>query len=1140
MTFSETFVRRPIGTVLLTVGVAIAGAAAFFLLPVASMPNIDYPVVLVQANLPGGSPETMSTSVATPLERHLGHIADVDQMTSSSRTGQTTVVLQFGIDRDINGAARDVEAAINAARIDLPVTLRTNPTYRKANPAAAPIVVLALTSATRTTAQIYDAASNIIEQKLSQLRGVGEVQLGGGALPGVRVELNPNALSHYGIGPEDVRAAISSANANRPKGIVSDSKSRLQIYTNDSATKAADYRPLVIAYRDGAAVRLSDVADVEDGPEDVHNLGLFAGPGAPPSPAIVVQVTGQPGANVIATVDEIKAVLPAISAALPADINMDLAVDRTVTIRASLGEVEKTLLFATLLVVAVVAVFLRSPSATLVPAVAVVVSLLGTLGVMYLAGFSLDNLSLMALTVATGFVVDDAIVVLENITRHLEAGMGRLEAALTGVGEVAFTVFSISVSLIAVFLPILLMGGVVGRMFREFAVTLSTAIIVSLLISLTTTPMMCAYLVSRAAVGAKRNFLSRWAESAFDGMARVYQRSLIWALDSGPVMIVILLLTVALNVYLYVVAPKGFFPQQSNGQLIGAMQLDQSSSFQLTRRRLAQYVDIISKDPGVERVVGFTGGRNAGGQVVVTLKSLEARDHQSDDMIIARLRPKLFTVSGSSLFLQAVQDVQIGGRQGNAQFQYTLKSDDLATLKTWAGKLADELKRSTILTDVNSDQEDHGLESFVTVDRNTAARLGVTAVNVDNTLYDAFGQRQVSVIYSALNQYHVVMEAAPAYNQEPDMLSKLFVSTNSPATASTSAASATTAAATTAPAASATPATSASAATTTAAAGAATSGASASTGLTILGAPSTATTGLGGTISGAVQTFLPGPAAPPTRGASQGVAVSTVPEGMVPLSAIARFSPSAAPTAVNHQDTSVATTISFNLAPGYSLSDVVGVINEAQAAIGMPTTVQGGFQGTAKVFQQSLSNEPILIAVAILAIYIVLGVLYESYVHPLTVLSTLPSAGVGASLALILFKTDFSLIALIGVILLIGIVKKNAIMIIDFAIDAERSLGLSTRDAIYRASMLRFRPIMMTTFAAILGALPLVLSNGAGAELRKPLGITIIGGLLVSQILTLLTTPVVYLYLDRWTRRGVDRRHLGRLAASGPPPEPAV
>ena len=1129
MTFSETFVRRPIGTALLTFGVALAGAVAFFLLPVASMPNIDYPVVLVQANLPGASPETMSTSVATPLERHLGHIADVDQMTSSSRSGQTTVVLQFGIDRDINGAARDVQAAINASRVDLPVTLRSNPTYRKANPAAAPIVVLALTSATRTRAQIYDAASNIIQQKLSQLKGVGEVQLGGGALPGVRVELNPNALAHYGIGPEDVRAAISSANANRPKGIVSDSERRLQIYTNDSATRAVDYQPLVIAYRNGAAVRLEDVASVVDGPEDVHNLGLFGGSGAAPSPAIVVQVTGQPGANVIATVDAIKAVLPAISAALPADINMDLAVDRTVTIRASLGEVEKTLLFATLLVVAVVAVFLRSPSATMVPAVAVVVSLLGTLGVMLLVGFSLDNLSLMALTVATGFVVDDAIVVLENITRHLEAGMNRFEAALLGVREVGFTVFSISISLIAVFLPILLMGGIVGRMFREFAVTLSVAISVSLLISLTTTPMMCAYMVRRAPEGAKRNLASRFAEDGFNAMSRVYQRSLVWALDSGPVMLVILLLTVAINIYLYVVVPKGFFPQQSNGQLMGALQSDQSTSFQLTQRRLQQYVDIISKDPGVERVVGYTGGRNAGGQVVVTLKSIEERRHQTDDMVIARLRPKLFAVTGASLFLQAVQDVQIGGRQSNAQFQYTLKSDDLATLKVWAGKLADELKRSSLIADVNSDQEDHGLEAYVTVDRDTAARLGLTALNVDNTLYDAFGQRQVSVIYSALNQYHVVMEAAPAYNQESEMLSKLYVSTNSQASSGGSSSTSTGGASGSS--------VSTSVATSPAAA---TTAAASSSGLTILSAPATATTGLGGAITGGVQTFLPGPAAPPTRGASQGVAISTVPEGMVPLSAIARFSPSAAPTSVNHQDTSVATTISFNLAPGYSLSDAVDVVAQAQATIGMPTTVSGAFQGTAKVFQDSLSNEPVLIGVAILAIYIVLGILYESYIHPLTVLSTLPSAGVGATLALILFKTDFSLIALIGVILLIGIVKKNAIMIIDFAIDAERTLGLTSRDAIYRACMLRFRPIMMTTFAAILGALPLVLSNGAGSELRKPLGITIIGGLLVSQVLTLLTTPVVYLYLDRWNRRSAGQRHLGRLRPDGPPAQPAV
>ena len=1124
MNFSEVFIRRPIGTALLTIGIAMAGIGAYFVLPVAPMPQADLPVIFVQASLPGASPETMATSVATPLERRLGHIADVDEMTSQSRVNQTTVVLQFGIDRNVDGAARDVQAAINAARADLPVTLRSNPIYRKANPSAAPILILALRSATRTPGQIYDSVSNIIQQKLSQVKGVGDVGIGGASLPAVRVELNPYQLAHYGIGLEDVRAALSSANANRPKGIVADGQNRLQLYTNDAATKAADYRPLVIAYRNGAAVRLQDVADVVDGVEDIHNLGLFTTADSAGSKlgsqSVVVFVTAQADANIIRTVDGIKAILPQVTAALPADIVMDTVVDRTTSIRASLNDVERNLLIAIILVVAVVAVFLRSGAATLVPAVAVTVSLLGTLGVMYLAGFSLDNLSLMALTVSTGFVVDDAIVVLENITRHLEQGMSRFEAAMVGVREVGFTVFSISISLVAVFLPILLMGGIVGKMFREFAVTLSTAIMVSLVISLTTTPMMCAYLLKRPTQGDERSRMAKFTDGMFDGMTRIYRVSLLWALDAGPVILVILVLTIGLNVYLYGVVPKGFLPQQSSAQLQGFMQTDQSSSFQLTQKRLSRFVDIIQSDPDVDRVTGFTGGRSAGGQVFVTLKPKNQRAGQvTDDEVIARLRVKFLSVSGAALFLQSVQDVQVGGRQSFAQYQYTLKAGDLVLLRTWATKLGDELKKNSMLTDVNSDQEDHGLETFVTIDRATAGRFGVTDRDIDNTLYDAFGQRQAAVIYNAQNQYHVIMEVAQPYQQEPDALSQVYVSTSTGGAAPGTASARTTGA---------------TAAATTSTSGALTTGGAS-------GASSISLASQNSLASSVGQTTLAGPVAPPTRGASAAVAISGVKETMVPLSAIATFGPAAAPISVNHQDASVATTISFNLAPGKSLSDATVAVHNAEGTIGMPTSVRGSFQGTAKVFQQSLSSEPILILTALLAIYIVLGVLYESYVHPLTVLSTLPSAGVGATLALIVFKSEFDIIALIGVILLIGIVKKNAIMIIDFALEAERTEGLSSRDAIFQACMLRFRPIMMTTFAAILGAVPLAIGWGQGAELRRPLGITIIGGLVVSQMLTLLTTPVVYMYMDRWRKRPADEARLSRFPGTSPtPPNPGV
>jgi multidrug efflux pump len=1129
MNLSEPFVRRPIGTMLLTIGVAIAGIASFFLLPVANLPPIDIPTIVVQANLPGASPETMATSVAGPLERHLAHISGVTEMTSQSRVGQTTIPLQFDLSRNIDGAARDVQAAIEASTVDLPSTLRTLPVYRKINPSAAPIVVLALTSPTRTAPQIYDAASNIVVQRLSQIQGVGEVDPMGASLPAVRVELNPTALANDGIGMEDVRAAITSANAHLPIGVVEDGPQRMQVYTNDAGITADDYRPLVIAYRNGAAVRLGDIAQVVDGQEDVHNLGLFAKAPNAGGPAVIVQVISQPGANIIATVDAIKAALPSLQEALPNDITMQLAVDRTSAIRESLHEVEQTLLIATILVVVVVAVFLRSVSATLVPAVAVVVSLLGTLGVMLLLGFSLDNLSLMALTVSTGFVVDDAIVVLENITRHVEQGMGRFEAALAGAKEVGFTVVSISASLIAVFTPVLLMGGIPGRLFHEFALTVSTAIIVSLLISLTTTPMLCAWLVSAPAHGDKGNVLTRASQASFDFMTRVYQRSLIWALDSGPVILVILAATIVLNVYLYAVVPKGFFPQQSGGALQGFMQTDQSASFRPTQQRLKQFVDIIRKDPDVDDVTAFTGGRAAGGQVIINLKPLKLRaNDESDDAVIARLRRKMFAVSGATLFLNSPQAVQAGARQGYGQYQYTLTADDLTELRTWATKLADELKKHPDeLPDVSfSGEQDHGAETYLTVDRDTAARLGLSAIDVDNNLYDAFGQRQVSVIYKALNQYHVIMEVAPQFSAGPYALNQLYISTNRAKTATTTGGAG--AAVSTAT-------------TSTTASGATTAATTVNNNPLSQAATTFAQTPGGGSVAGGAQISVPGPTAPPSRNGANGVAVSAEAENMVPLGAFAAYAPSSAPTQVSHDEGSVSTTISFNLPPGGSLSDAVRLVNQAQQTVHMPTTVVGSFQGTARQFQQSLGSEPMLILVALLAIYIVLGVLYESYVHPLTVLSTLPSAGVGASMALILFNTEFSLISLLGVLLLIGIVKKNAIMIIDFAIDGQRGQGLSARDAIYQACMLRFRPIMMTTFAAILGALPLIISAGEGSELRRPLGITIIGGLIVSQVLTLLTTPVIYLYLDRWRRKPADQSHLSKLFGTGhDPAEPEL
>ena len=1088
MNLSAHFVRRPIGTILLTIGIAMAGAAAYFQLPVSPLPQVDFPTVTVSASLPGGSPNTMATSVATPLEKHLGRIADVTEMTSRSSTNQTQIVLQFGLERNIDGAARDVQAAINAARVDLPATLRANPTYRKVNPADSPILVLAMTSATKTPGQIYDAASNVIEQQLSQINGVGEVQLGGGSLPAVRVEVNPTALSHYGVNLEDLRAALASANANRPKGVVESSKLRFQVYTNDTGTQASDFKHLIIAYRNGSPVRVSDVAEVLDSVEDIHNMGLYNGKNA-----VLAIINRAPAANIIQTVDQVKKRLPALREALPADVKVEVAMDRSVTIRASLADVERTLAISVVLVVGVVAFFLQSGGATLIPSVCVTVSLLGTLGVMYMLGFSLDNLSLMALTVATGFVVDDAIVVLENITRHVEQGMPRFQAALKGAKEVGFTVTSITISLIAVFLPILLMGGIVGRLFREFAITLSAAIVISLALSLTTTPMMCAYLIERRRPADQQGWLGRASDGAINWMTNLYGRTLRWALGAGPIVIAILIATVCLNWYLFTIVPKGFFPQQDTGQMQGGLQADQSASFQLGQSRIRNFVSIIQKDPAVDTVVAFSGGRGNGGFLQVALKPKNKR--VSIDEVVARLRPKLGQVTGSALFLNPTQDVRVGGRQSNATYQYTLKADDLDSLHIWAVKLAEAMQTKEEITDVNTDQQEHGLQSFVSFDRDSIARLGISARDIDNTLNDAFGQRQVSTIYKDLNQYHVVMEVAPQFARDPSALQDIYIPVHAPTTLASTA-----------------------------------SGGGGALGPTVGSQSAAATTNAGATANEAT--------APPGRGASTGAAVSTTAKKAVPLSAFARWADGSTPNSINHQDEAVATTISFNLAEGKSLSQATVAIHDAEASISMPTTIHGTFAGTAQVFQQTLSNELVLIGLAILAVYIVLGILYESYIHPLTVLSTLPSAGVGAVLALIIFKVEFTIIALIGVILLIGIVKKNAIMMIDFALEAERSRGLNTRDAIYEAAMIRFRPIMMTTFAAILGAVPLAIGWGEGSEMRRPLGLTIIGGLLLSQSITLLTTPVVYLYLDRFRKVRADEKYLSRFNLP-PSPEPA-
>jgi multidrug efflux pump len=1093
---SAPFIARPVATTLLTIGLALAGLIAFFGLPVSPLPKIDFPTIQVTANLPGASPETVATSVTTPLERRLGAIAGVTEITSSSTVGNSRITLQFDLSRDIDGAARDVQAAISAARADMPADLRSNPQYRKINPADAPVMVIALTSNTLGQGRLFDAGSNILQQKLSQVSGVGQVQLGGSSLPAVRVELNPTALNKYGIGLESVRAALAAANANSPKGAIEVGDRRFQIYSNDQAAVAAEYRSLIIAWRNGAPVRLSDVAEVIDSTENIRNEGQANG-----KRSVLVIIYKQPNANIIETVDEIKALLPELQASMPNDIELQVVSDRTTTIRAALKEVEQALVISVVLVVLVTFAFLRSARAGFVAAVTVPVSLVATFGGMYLLGYSLNNLSLMALTIAAGFVVDDAIIVLENVTRHIEAGMSRMEAALKGAREVGFTVVSMSVSLIAVFIPILLMSGIVGRLFREFAVTLSIAILISMVVSLTTTPMMCAYVLRPPGAHREPGFLARLSERGLGGLQRLYGRSLGLVLRYPLLTMLVFLATVILNIHLYVTIPKGFFPQQDTGRIMGGIRADQSISFQAMRRKFRQFVEIVRSDPAIESVAGFTGGgQTNSGFIFATLKPLSERDVTADQ-VIARLRPKLGQVPGAVLFLQAVQDIRVGGRQGNAQYQFTLQADSLPDLYTWGPRLTQALQADTsVITDVDSDQQQRGLQLNLTIDRDAASRLGISTRNISATLYDAFGQRQVSTIYNALNQYHVVMEVAPQWWESPESLKDIYVSKSGGALSGTQ---------TTSSIASST-------------ASSRSTGAAGTGALTIDPAQ-------------AVRNLRTNQIAVSGRGsASTGAAVSTTPETLVPLSAVTRWDYGTTPLAVNHQGMFVASTISFNLAPGKKLSDAVQYVNDTMREIGVPTTLHGAFQGTARAFQQSLDNQLLLILAALAAVYIVLGILYESYIHPITILSTLPSAGIGALLALQWSGVEFSIIAMIGVLLLIGIVKKNAIMMIDVALERERGEGLEPSVAIHQAAILRFRPILMTTMAAILGALPLAIGYGDGAELRRPLGISIIGGLIVSQILTLYTTPVIYLYLDRFRRRDRDQpSRVARVMGSG-------
>ncbi len=1142
MNISAPFISRPVGTTLLTVAIALAGVLGYRALPVAPLPQVDFPTISVSAQLPGASPEVVATSLAAPLERHLGQIADVTEMTSQSQTGQARVTMQFGLDRDINGAARDVQAAINAAQADLPTNLLSQPTYHEVNPADAPILIVALTSDTLTRGQMYDAASSVLGQQLAQIKGVGQVLLSGSALPAVRVELDPLKLFHYGIGLEDIRSALSSSNANSPKGNIDIGGNRWQIYTNDESSQAAQYRPLVVANRHGDTVQLKDVADVEDSVQDLRNLGLSNG-----KPAVLCIIFRQPGANILTTIQGVRDAVPKLQAALPRDMTITFASDRSTTIRASLNDTQRTLIIAVLLVVGVVFVFLRNGRATLIPAIAVPISIIGTFGAMYLLGYSLDNLSLMALTIATGFVVDDAIVVLENISRHMEDGMPRVQAALVGARDVGFTVISITVSLIAVFLPILLMGGIIGRLFREFAVTLSLAIGISMVISLTTTPMMCALFLRP---GKLRDITAR--PSFFQRMERFYARTLAVALDHSVVVLLILFATIGLNVWLIMIIPKGFFPEQDTGRLTGNMQADQQISFQLMSKKLTQMMAIVQHDPAVTNVVGFTGSGGGGGSsqtnsgsIYVSLKPQGARD--SLDVVMARLRRKLAVVPGGRLYLQAVQDIRVGGRQSNAQYQYTILGDNTAEVYEWSPKLLAALEKDKTFTDLSSDQQQGGLETNLVVDRDTASRLGLTMYQIDNNLYDAFGQRSVSTIYNALNQYHVVMEVAPQYWQRPSMLKQIWVSTSG-GTASGAQSSALAGGSVSYGAATAVPTANVAATPPAQPVLSAYEDSQSNTGTalashvvslaenTASGASAAASTAANNAVRTAAQSAI---ASTGKGTASSGAAVATSAETMVPLSAFVTYGPANTPLAVNHQSQFVASTISFNLPANKSLSDAQAAIARAVQAIHMPSDLVGGFAGTAAVFEQSLSNELVLVAAALVAIYIVLGLLYESFVHPITILSTLPSAGVGAVVALMLFGIQFTIIALIGVILLIGIVKKNAILMIDFALSAEREEGMSSRDAIFQAAAMRFRPIMMTTCAALLGALPLCFSFGEGSELRQPLGISIVGGLIFSQALTLYTTPIVYLTLDRWRLHGRSPRDAGPLRAPpGAEPHP--
>ena len=1028
MNISSIFIHRPVATTLITLGIVLSGVIAFRLLPVAPLPQVDFPTISVSAGLPGADPETMATSVAAPLERQFGRIAGVTEMTSASYRGTTSITLQFDLNRNIDGAARDVQAAINAARGFLPPNLPNNPIYRKVNPADAPILIVGLTSDVIDKPQLYDAASSIMQQKLSQVKGVGQVVVGGSSLPAVRVDLNPMALSKYGISLEDVRGVISSTSVNRPKGQVADETRTWEIQTNDQLRRAAQYRPVIVSYKAGAAVRLSDVASVVDSVEDVRTAGLVNG-----KPSVMVIIFRQPGANIIETVDRVRALLPQLAAALPGSVQVSVVQDRTPPIRGSLKDVERSLLISAALVILVVFGFLRHVRSTVIPAVAVGVSLIGTFGVMYLLGYNLDNLSLMALTIATGFVVDDAIVVLENITRYMEKGMAPLQAALRGSREIAFTVITMSFSLVAVFIPILLMGGMVGRLFREFAVTLSVAIMVSLFVSLSTTPMMCAVLL-KPETGQRHRGVYKASERGFDWMKGRYDVSLRWALRHPRIMLFVLLGTVAVNVFLFTIVPKGFFPETDTGRVRATIQAEQDISFQSMSAKLTTVVNIIKQDPEVEYAAGFTGGSGGGGNAAnaanlfISLKPFEERKASMNELM-ARLRKKLAGLPGTPTYLQSIQDLRVGGRMGAALYQYTLQSGEFSELTMWAPRLLQKMRTLRELVDVSSDQQDKGREATLVIDRDTASRLGISTALIDNTLYDAFGQRQVAITYTLLNQYHVVMEVAPRFLESPDTLKDIYVPTGS------------------------------------------------------------------GTLA--------------------------------PLSAFTHFERTATSLAVPHQGQFPSVTISFNLTPGVSLGDAVKAVEKTERELGMPGSIRSSFSGVAQAFKDSLANQPLLIIAALMAVYIVLGMLYESYIHPITILSTLPPAGVGAMLALLICGTDLSLISLIGIFLLIGLVKKNGIMMVDFALEAERKEGKGPEEAIYEACLLRFRPIMMTTMAALLGALPLALGRGVGSELRRPLGITIVGGLVVSQMLTLYTTPVMYLYLDRFRHWVKEKRGRG-------------